>query len=94
MKPEEPKPVDGVMHDILMYFESEILGNVGDGNFLKLKWTKLKSSYTAAYKNFSVLEHSDGKVFPNLTQRDAYISYIPFIFRDNKRIGAVVRLIP
>lgn len=92
--PEPPEPHDGVTLDVLLGIDPSIRRNVRDCQTLKQKWTKLRSAYTVASKNFEASGQGDSETFPSFTQGDDVLCYMHCVFHDHPSLDAVLRTIP
>ncbi|KAI0558955.1 hypothetical protein FGB62_177g011 [Gracilaria domingensis] len=93
-KPEPPEPYDGVTLDVFMRFDPSIRRHHRDGQTLKQKWTKLRSSYSIASKNFEASGQGDADTFPSFSQGDDVLCYMHCVFHEHPSIEAVLRLMP
>lgn len=93
-QPDIPVVCDGVTDDILIQFDVETVRFKRDGQTLKQKWTKLRSSYSVARKTFEASGQGDSDVFPSFTNGDDVLCYMHCVFHDHPSLDAVIRLLP
>ena len=92
--PEPREACDGVTLDILLRIDPSNRRHIRDGQILKQIWTKLRSAYSVASKNFGASGQGDADNFPLFTQGDDVLCYMHCVFHDHPSLDAVLRMIP
>ena len=92
--PVRPVPVDGITEDVLLGIDPSKPRHRRQGQQLKQKWTKLRSSYSVSLRNFQASGQGDREAFPDFTRGDDVLSYMHCVFHSHPSLDAVVRMLP